>query len=879
MESCTHVFQISGLKARDKKSGLVRGIQQLGGKHIGGSVYENTCTHLIIPKVLPSEKFMAACAAGKWVVTPDYVLDSVKKGSWLAEGPYEVALSTASKTPFYPVKQWREKVASGKISGAFQGWTVLLMVQKPTRRAMFTRLLKAGGAEVYDFPPPSDTSISHVLAKPFTENSRFRSAPCYPVSFLVQHLFGSIHVDMNFSITDDDAIMKPHVVDLSTLEAEVKNYVLKQEGFPRLLYPQFSAFYEPHHSESQVLETVLRNVGSMIECGLFNEALESLGSAVFPGLLPPASYLKSLLKYAQWGMATPAFLMKLNMVMDRLLIVNPPWQAPNTAQRYFTQVLQCPRCKMGLWPFLATAISYCLSSGDTCHPLPGPALPTLVQFHHDILALFLRIFQGELQSVIARDFVLDQEMRAASASTSGSLLYGTFWTVLERSTLLSSNVKKLLRLIVQAASVDYTEKDEKGKLCVANTLLELLSVLVEFWFLQHFKLNQSLVQKGLKDLSEHLAVISQDLSPSVLAELVTMVHSSRLKLMLADAIFRNLCCRQGFTVGDEPLSLNKMVFTYLPALGSLAQSLYGTPFRNGPTSHSCTSQGTGCRPENTAVNETCSEKENIPRGLNRVNAAGETLLHRACKRNQVEMVLQILALPGTDIDVKDHAGWTPLHEACNHGSVECVEALLRHYPTPVLNSQVGGVSPLYDALLNGHVDIAKILLEHAGSVLLWQTDNAGQTPLDLVSAPSQRAELLRCAQVGDSKCLRNKDAEVSNLPLMEAGSTLLAVLMISYLQEMGLSLQMQSSDKPHSLCYRLVRALEKESLQKVTESWTDQRAVRLVQDVETLWEMSSGRYLWQVSECVRKCKGETTLFLMEKLEDLSSWAKALIADL
>ncbi|KAM9392216.1 SMC5-SMC6 complex localization factor protein 1 isoform 2-T2 [Pholidichthys leucotaenia] len=818
MESCTHVFQISGLKARDKKSGLVRGIQQLGGKHIGGSVYENTCTHLIIPKVLPSEKFMAACAAGKWVVTPDYVLDSVKKGSWLAEGPYEVALSTASKTPFYPVKQWREKVASGKISGAFQGWTVLLMVQKPTRRAMFTRLLKAGGAEVYDFPPPSDTSISHVLAKPFTENSRFRSAPCYPVSFLVQHLFGSIHVDMNFSITDDDAIMKPHVVDLSTLEAEVKNYVLKQEGFPRLLYPQFSAFYEPHHSESQVLETVLRNVGSMIECGLFNEALESLGSAVFPGLLPPASYLKSLLKYAQWGMATPAFLMKLNMVMDRLLIVNPPWQAPNTAQRYFTQVLQCPRCKMGLWPFLATAISYCLSSGDTCHPLPGPALPTLVQFHHDILALFLRIFQGELQSVIARDFVLDQEMRAASASTSGSLLYGTFWTVLERSTLLSSNVKKLLRLIVQAASVDYTEKDEKGKLCVANTLLELLSVLVEFWFLQHFKLNQSLVQKGLKDLSEHLAVISQDLSPSVLAELVTMVHSSRLKLMLADAIFRNLCCRQGFTVGDEPLSLNKMVFTYLPALGSLAQSLYGTPFRNGPTSHSCTSQGTGCRPENTAVNETCSEKENIPRGLNRVNAAGETLLHRACKRNQVEMVLQILALPGTDIDVK-------------------------------------------------------------GSVLLWQTDNAGQTPLDLVSAPSQRAELLRCAQVGDSKCLRNKDAEVSNLPLMEAGSTLLAVLMISYLQEMGLSLQMQSSDKPHSLCYRLVRALEKESLQKVTESWTDQRAVRLVQDVETLWEMSSGRYLWQVSECVRKCKGETTLFLMEKLEDLSSWAKALIADL
>lgn len=31
---------------------------------------------------------------------------------------------------------------------------------------------------------------------------------------------------------------------------------------------------------------------------------------------------------------------------------------------------------------------------------------------------------------------------------------------------------------------------------------------------------------------------------------------------------------------------------------------------------------------------------------------GETLLHRACKRNQVETVLQILVLPGIDINVK-----------------------------------------------------------------------------------------------------------------------------------------------------------------------------------------------------------------------------------
>lgn len=56
-----------------------------------------------------------------------------------------------------------------------------------------------------------------------------------------------------------------------------------------------------------------------------------------------------------------------------------------------------------------------------------------------------------------------------------------------------------------------------------------------------------------------------DVSSVILAELVVRIRSTRLKLVMADAIFRNLCCRNGFTVGDEPLSLKKMVCVcYLP---------------------------------------------------------------------------------------------------------------------------------------------------------------------------------------------------------------------------------------------------------------------------------------------------------------------------
>lgn len=41
------------------------------------------------------------------------------------------------------------------------------------------------------------------------------------------------------------------------------------------------------------------NIGSMMESGLFMEALDTLRSAVFPGLLPPAPVLIALLEYAQ----------------------------------------------------------------------------------------------------------------------------------------------------------------------------------------------------------------------------------------------------------------------------------------------------------------------------------------------------------------------------------------------------------------------------------------------------------------------------------------------------------------------------------------------------------------------------------------------------
>ncbi|XP_061623225.1 SMC5-SMC6 complex localization factor protein 1 isoform X3 [Phyllopteryx taeniolatus] len=877
MERCTHMFQFSGIKNCDQKRALIQGIYHLSGKYIGGSVYQTACTHLIIPHVLASEKFLASCAAGKWVVTPDYVLDSVRNGSWLPEGLYEVAIPRGTMSAFYPARHWRKNVTSGAITGAFQGWKVLLMVQDASRSIMFKRVLEAGTAIVYSYPPPSHTAITHVIVKPITQDASSHNGPCFPVTHIIQYLFGRNCVDMKFNVTDDiNEAKEASVVDVdfSKLEGHLRDHVIEQEDRPRLLFLEFLSYHDPHHPLSQVIETDFGNIGTMIECGLFIEALDTIRSAVFPGILPPAPYLVALIEYAQQGSATTLFLRTFQQIMHRLLVANPPWLAPANVKKYYSRVLQCPHCKMGQWPFLETAISYCLSSEATCHQLPGPALPTLLNFYNDVLAFFLKLFQGELYSITG----------------------GTFWTVWERSTLLSCAVKKLVQLMMQAASGDNAESDEEPKWHLLAILLDLLSVLVEFWYRHHCKLNHKLVEKGLKDLADHFAISSQYLSSVVLAEMVARISSTRLKLALVDAIFRNICCTIGITLAGEPLSLKKVMLSYLPALGRLAQSQSWTHH----TTKSCSSLDTNCGTLSSVENE--SRKECIPRGLNKVNAAaafthmyklglyvssmspswnlyvvvkvadkGETLLHRACKRNQVETVIQILERPGIDVNVKDHVGWTPLHEACNYGSTACVEALLRHWPTPLINYVVDGVSPLHDALLNGHMDIAKMLLEAAGSELLQQADEKGRTTLDLTSDTSERAELIHSAQVGDSKL---NSAKVLNHALLEAGSCMLVHLLVCYQQEKGLPGSTLASDVGHTL----VRGLEAHSLQRVTLGWTDQRAVSLADDTHTLLELARGKHSGQVCEAVKAYEGENTVILMVILGSMQSKGQTLLAE-
>lgn len=171
------------------------------------------------------------------------------------------------------------------------------------------------------------------------------------------------------------------------------------------------------------------------------------------------------------------------------------------------------------------------------------------------------------------------------------------------------------------------------------------------------------------------------------------------------------------------------------------------------------------------------------------------------------------------------------------------------------------------------------ILTAPGSALLEQIDRHGRTPLDLVCKTPQREELLHSAQVGDAALRNRKESAGLNLPLLEFGSTLLAHIFFSYQKEKGLSMFTQPSDRCHSLGYRLLGALDQHSLQKVTLGWTDQRALRLMQDAEALLELGRGSHVGEVDQAVRECKEENTLFLMKLLKNLKSSGAALVSDL
>ncbi|XP_072395263.1 uncharacterized protein [Diabrotica undecimpunctata] len=97
--------------------------------------------------------------------------------------------------------------------------------------------------------------------------------------------------------------------------------------------------------------------------------------------------------------------------------------------------------------------------------------------------------------------------------------------------------------------------------------------------------------------------------------------------------------------------------------------------------------------------------------LNAVDSSGRTILSYIASNGSIDLLEQILHLPGLDPNKPDNEGNTPLHFAAQAGQIECLNCMLSRCRGIEIDARNNlGFTPLMKAALQGRNKCAKLLL-------------------------------------------------------------------------------------------------------------------------------------------------------------------------
>uniref|UniRef100_A0A8V5H1Y2 SMC5-SMC6 complex localization factor protein 1 n=1 Tax=Melopsittacus undulatus TaxID=13146 RepID=A0A8V5H1Y2_MELUD len=775
MASAGHkrIIQFTGFKKREKKA-LLKWLFKLDCVFIDTKKYRN-CTHLIAKKLCKSEKFLAACSSGKWILTKEYIINSAGSGRWLDETMYEWGYEIEVDTHYSPQmqsapKRWREELTRSGAPGAFHGWKVVLPIKEGDKQmACIRRVLQAGKAAICSSQEAED-NITHIFVsnKTFAMQSKncLSEAHYYPVQYvghyifevskLKKHCFLLMHLKNSENCQGSQSLKRKRIKHRQSNCSTCPDVLcFIKECYERDLFLSFLEVKNTDLSRG----TWYMLEGLVEEC-LFPDVITEL-AANQKYFTPPVHLINSLLEYVLLGNTDALFYAKFYHILYLILQHDPPWKSPSML-KYYLELLQCPVCKKGTWSLIEVLVRSCLHCKAICHAVPvsgGGNEQRIV--HKRLLKFFFELVKSEVEYLTKRP---------------QTVLLNTFWLGSETSVLFTKNINMLADWVI--TSHRKLNRKNDAFICeVIGLLNAILGTVVEYWIISSLLMGRNVFHQISDDLAQYLAIACDDFSVHELEKFICSIPSLWLQMFVAEAVFKKVCLQKSITISAEPLSLQKIVGSYLPVLQEIgmheAREIH-KPKKIGqwpcPESQRALQMLNGNknevrvlpdlpglifkkRPPLTqmvgaeAEGEAAYTKENHRRlaeeaHFNRRNIKGETALHKACISNKVDRLIRLLSLPGTDINVKDYAGWTPLHEACNHGSTVCVREILQRCPAVDLLSQVDGVTPLHDALSNGHVEIGKLLLQYGGPVLLQQRDCTGKFPLDYVESIPVKQELL-----------------------------------------------------------------------------------------------------------------------------------------
>ncbi|XP_039731026.1 SMC5-SMC6 complex localization factor protein 1 isoform X4 [Pteropus medius] len=995
-----HIIQMTGFKMEEKEA-LGKLLLKLDCTFIKSEKYKN-CTHLIAERLCKSEKFLAACAAGKWVLTKDYIIHSAKSGRWLDETTYEWGYKIEKDSHYSPQmqsapKRWREELKRTGAPGAFHRWKVVLLVRADKRSDSLVRVLEAGKANII-LPKSSPSGITHVIAsnariKAEQEKDNFK-APFYPIQYLgdfllekeiqndedsqtnsvwtkysnqeknrdfrknmaflemkdafrettsrtqkkMQNLDEDVNVtsiftehhkkekfrdsskDLKFikmrnalgrhtygnqkeiKKNDDEiqrsytlrkkckkresrkdvghdrikstlrehtyrdqkemknSVFADHAKELKTKDIrtdvdifEIKNALRKH--IYRAQAIRYSCIridkqpvYNVEVKSAEFPRSVLNLIESLIEGQFFKEAIEEL-SSLQAHYIPPVCLLHALLEnILQDNIDT--FSGRYFHILSALLHLHPPWKS-SAMSRYYLELFQCPTCMKGTW---------------------------------SLIEVLIRLY----------DWSDSQSLKI----TGKAILLEIFWSGNETSGLLTKPVNMLLEWTVYSHR-EKCKSDDVFKHELAYLLTGILGAAIDYWIFLGLKMGRNVMRHMSDDLGSYVSLSCDDFSLQELEIFICSFSSSWLQMFVAEAVFKKLCLRSSISISSEPLSLQKMVYSYLPALGKTGvhgtgkmqipkkigqrpclESQRALLMLNGakqkqveglqelPELNLAKRSSSLKRLKKKSEGELSCSKENCPSlvtkmNFHKTNLKGETALHRACINNQVEKLILLLSLPGIDINVKDNAGWTPLHEACNYGNTVCVQEILQRCPEVDLLTQVDGVTPLHDALSNGHVEIGKLLLQHGGPVLLQQRNSKGELPLDYVLSSQIKEELFAITKIEDT--VENFHAQAEKQfyhQQLEFGSFLLSRMLLNFCSIFDLSSEFLLAFKGLTHLNELLMACK--NYKETTSAHSDWLLDLYARNIKTLLKLPN--ILKELPENLKVSPGVHTEALLVTLE-------------
>ncbi|XP_029429090.1 SMC5-SMC6 complex localization factor protein 1 isoform X2 [Rhinatrema bivittatum] len=898
-------IQITGFKDREKDE-LVELLFMLDCIFIDSEKYEN-CTHLIAKQVCKSEKYLATCAAGKWVLTKDYVINSAKSGRWLDETTYEWGYKIEKDSHYSPQmqsapKRWREELTRSSAPGAFHRWKVVLLVKEgDKRRDAFVRVLLAGKAHIY-YHQNIEGEITHV----FTNNRSLRaqqerkdfSAPYYPIQYLGEFLLeNTVRRNSENNLVEYlspvcDPLERRSRDDLLNMQFAEMKITLKQH----ICLAQAENFETPRVS--------LNRIEGLLEGHFFIEAIEEL-SSLLPYFVPPVHFLQTLIEHLMQGNLNINLLSRIFDIFYTVLHLHPPWKS-DSMLRYYLDLLQCPVCTRGTWSLIEMLVRSCLNSKCFCHAISNQEMELKEQkiVHETLLKFVLDVVQAEVQALSERlcewansHFLEDKPQPAA-------VLVKMFWSESKASILFTKSMNALVDWVIYFHK-EKSKTDDVFKHQVAYLLNGILGAAVEYWVLLGFLLDKCMIQQVTDVLANYISILCDDFSSEELEVLICSIPSPWLQMYVSEAVFKNLCLKSNICFTSEPLSLQKMVSSYLSAVGKMGMcktEIAHKKKRNkmGPwpqpesqrvllmlngekQNHSevlpdlpelnvgnCTPLATKLRTKLegklTHSKENCLSL-NQEEHFCKHNTKGETALHIACMKNKVEKLILLLSLPGTCINLKDYAGWTPLHEACNHGSTECVREILQRCPEVDLLSQVDGVTPLHDALSNGHVEIGKLLLQHGGPVLLQQRDLEGKVPLDYVASSQLKEELFSIVQLQETveDFHERLGLEICSQQI-EFGSFLLCKMLLNFCSVYDLPLSVTTLNVK-AICSDVAQLMSDSKSQKRAISFSDWLVEHYARNLENFQKIHE--FLREIPDNIQQCTRLHAQTLLSVLKTLA----------